>query len=252
MTEVITRESYQVKRLRFVKSVVDVFGCRGLEIGACDLPTVPGYVGSCEYADFRSAEEMIRLWSLPPGTVVPVDFILNREQRIHEQIEKRFDYVIACHVIEHVANPIGYIQDMQKLLAPDGAGVIVLAVPDKRCTSDTSRLSTTLDHLLMDFHDNSRIPSLEHILDFGRVWSPVLRSMSERSMSEYYQWAVNNLNSGQADAHCHVWMDSEFIGQMERVTGDGFLPDLTIAATEATPPGFNEFMIAFHNLPHTS
>ncbi len=252
MTEVITRESYQVKRLEFVKSVVDVFRGHGLEIGACDLPTVPSYVGSCDFADFRSAEEMIKLWSLPPETVVPVNFILNREERICDQIDKRFDYIIACHVIEHVANPIGYIQDLQKLLDPDGSGLIILAVPDKRCTPDASRQSTSLDHLLMDFHANSRVPSLEHILDSGYVWVPELREMSHRSVLQYYQWAVANLNSDGADAHCHVWTDVEFFAQMERVTHDGLLPNLAIAATEETQPGFNEFTIAFQNLPHES
>ncbi len=147
MLEVITRESYQVKRLEFVKSVVDIFGGCGLEIGACDLPTVPPYFGKCEFADFRSAAEMIELWTLPPETVVPVNFILNREERICDQIDKRFDYIIACHVIEHVANPIGYIQDLQQLLDPAGAGMIILSLPDKRCTLDASRLSTSLDHL---------------------------------------------------------------------------------------------------------
>ncbi len=73
--------------------------------------------------------------------------------------------------------------------------------------------------------------------------------MSDRSMAEFYEWAVTYLNSGHADAHCHVWTDAEFFAQMERVTSDGLLHNLAIAVTEATQPGFNEFMIVFKNIP---
>ncbi len=142
----VTRASYQAKRLKYIASIVDLSRCHGLEIGACDLPTIPTEVGPCEYADFRSAAEMIEMWSLPADTVVPVNFILSRNEPICDQIDARFDYIIACHVIEHIANPIGYIQDLQKLLDPNGAGIIILAVPDKRETPDVSRMSTSLDH----------------------------------------------------------------------------------------------------------
>ncbi|WP_157235534.1 methyltransferase domain-containing protein [Methylosinus sp. LW4] len=249
MDEVITREHYQAKRLEFVRSILDLTPCSGLEIGACDLPSIPKYLGACEFADFRTAEEMIELWKLSPETVVPVTYLLNREDLVSSQVDKRFDYVIACHVIEHIPNPIGYIQDLQKLLDPREGGIIILAVPDKRHTADVSRSSTRLEHLLMDHHDNCRAPTMEHVMEFSRAWSPELAAMSERSTLEYYNWATAYLASGHADAHCHVWTDEEFFRQMERLAADGLFPDLEIFATQLTQPGFNEFMIAFRALP---
>jgi SAM-dependent methyltransferase len=248
MSEVITRESYQVKRLEFVRTIVDVANARGLEIGACDLPTIPDYVGSCQFADFRTAEEMIELWKLPPETVVPVQFLLSREKPLSAQIDTRFDYIVACHVIEHVPDPIGYILDLQKLLDPNGAEVIILAVPDKRATLDAVRPSTSLDHLLMDFHDNCRLPTLEHILEFSRAWSPELRALAEKSLYEFYNWGTNNFASGAPDAHCHVWTDEEFFSQMEKLTSGGVMRGLEVFATQEKQLGFNEFMIALRSV----
>ena len=236
---VITRKSYQEKRLAFVKKFLDPANLKGLEIGACDLPTVQESV--CLFADFRTAEEMSTLWELPRETVMPVEFIVNRKRRLFDQIEEKFDYVIACHVIEHVANPIGYIQELAGLLKPNG--LIFLAIPDKRCTSDIDRPSTTLEHLLCDYYQDSRYPALEHILEMTRFCLPGGREVSGASFEAQYEAAVANHKSGEADAHCHVWTDGEYFEQM-RLLVDGGILKIQITSAEATPPGFNEFMIA--------
>src|SRR5688572_18533539 len=116
----ITRGDYQVNRLRLLSELVDVSKKDGLEIGACDLPTVPPGAGRCEFADFRTADEMARLWSLPPETVMPVKYVLRRDEKVHTQVGRSFDYVVLCHVIEHVPNVIGYINDLRHLLNDGG------------------------------------------------------------------------------------------------------------------------------------
>ncbi|BDI15025.1 hypothetical protein ANSO36C_08270 [Nostoc cf. commune SO-36] len=128
----ITRVDYQLNRLQFLKKLVNLENAEGLEIGACDLPTVTKEVGKCEFADFRSSEEMIALWNLPAETVMPVKYILQRNSKVHLQIDKNFDFVILCHVIEHIPNVIGYIKDLDNLLKP--GGLLIIACPDKRRT----------------------------------------------------------------------------------------------------------------------
>jgi hypothetical protein len=109
------RVDYQTKQRKFLGALVDLASSDGLEIGASDLPTVPATLGRCDFADFRSAEELVRRLNVPPGTVVPVTFIVRRDTPLPEQIAKRFDYVIACHVIEHVPNMIGYLREVATL-----------------------------------------------------------------------------------------------------------------------------------------
>jgi 2-polyprenyl-3-methyl-5-hydroxy-6-metoxy-1,4-benzoquinol methylase len=53
-----------------------------------------------------------------------------------------FDVVLISHVIEHIPNPIGFLQSLQKLIKP--GGYVSVAVPDKRFCFDYFRpLATT-------------------------------------------------------------------------------------------------------------
>ncbi|MEP0883663.1 class I SAM-dependent methyltransferase [Trichocoleus sp. ST-U3] len=238
----ITRADYQLNRLQFLNNLVDLEKSEGLEIGACDLPTVSKEVGNCEFADFRSAEEMIRLWNLPPETVMPVKYILQRYSEVHTQINKKFDFVVLCHVIEHIPNVIGYIKDLHNLLKP--GGVIIIACPDKRRTFDASRPSTTIEHLLDDYYNNCNYPSLEHILEFAKAASDDLRQKSIKSPKEFYEWGCKNFESGMADAHCHVWTDEEFFNQISYLIEAGMIEGLEIVDKQYNNIVYNEFLIA--------
>jgi SAM-dependent methyltransferase len=234
-----TREDYRCKRRSFLCTLLDVSVCDGLELGACDLPTVQPDLGRCSFADVRSTDALISMWNLAPKDVVPVRFVIDPGNRLDDQIDERFDYIIACHVLEHVPNPIGYIEELSRLLRP--CGIIVLAIPDKRSTLDALRPSTTIEHLLGDHFNGCRYPSVEHIMEFAKCWVDEVKAMSPAAA---YRWAQGNYRSGQADVHCHVWTDEEFFHQMEQLVEGGILRGLSVAATERTPDGFNEFTIA--------
>ncbi len=247
---VITRQDYQVNRLNFLQKWVNLEVAEGLEIGACDLPTVPKEVGNCEFADFRYPEEMVRLWNLDPEAVVPVNYILQRDTKIHLQIQKKFDYVVLCHVIEHIPNPIGYIQDLQNLLNP--GGTILIACPDKRRTPDAPRPSTPLEHLLDDYYNDCNYPSLEHILECAKVWCDEVKQKSAESATEFYEWGCHNFESGFADAHCHVWRDEEFFTQIQYLIDGKLLKGLKIVDKFYNNSLYNEFLIVLKAVaPHS-
>lgn len=238
----ITRKDYQLNRFNLLSKLVNLKDSEGLEIGACDLPTVSREAGKCEFADFRSAEEMSRLWNLPSETVMPVQYILKRDTKVHNQIDKKFDYVVLCHVIEHIPNVIGYIKDLHNLLKT--GGVILIACPDKRRTPDASRPSTTIEHLLDDYYNDCNYPSLEHILECSKAWSDELREKSVKSPKEFYEWGCQNFESGLADAHCHVWIDEEFFTQIQYLIDGKILEGLKIIDKSYNDPLYNEFLIA--------
>jgi SAM-dependent methyltransferase len=234
-----TREDYRRKRQSFLNGLLDVSASKGLELGACDLPTVPPNLGRCSFADVRSADALISMWNLVAEDVVPVRFLIDPRSRLDDQIGERFDYVIACHVLEHIPNPIGCIEELSRLLRPGGQ--IVLAIPDKRSTPDALRPSTTIEHLLGDHFDGCRYPAVEHIMEFAKYWVDEVKTMSTAAA---YRWAQSNYRSGQADVHCHVWTDEEFFHQIEQLMEGDILNGLRIAARERTPEGYNEFTIA--------
>lgn len=231
------RDSYQEKRFASLASHIRVSTSVGLEIGACNKPTVPAHAGICRFADFRSAKDMIEMWNLDPSTVCPVEYVVKRSACISDQIKDKFDYIIACHVIEHVPDPIGYLHNLAKILNP--GGIIMLTVPDKRMTFDVHRPLTTIDHLLMDFHEECRYPSLEHIVEYHR-YAVAFDSGLEVPIAEAFAFAKSNFEGGEADAHCHVWDDATFHSQFSYLSDSGLLGNLALVGFEPTPEGFNE------------
>src|SRR5262245_51434967 len=107
-------------------------GCAfGLEIGAMDLPFVEPHEGRCEFADFRTTDELSELAKSLPGHnaafVAPIRYDLRLG---YDQIIHKYDYIAASHVIEHVPDVIGWLRALHRLLRP--SGVVFLVVPDKR------------------------------------------------------------------------------------------------------------------------
>jgi SAM-dependent methyltransferase len=72
-----------------------------------------------------------------------------------------YDFVLASHVLEHVANPLGALQEWKRVLTPGGALLVV--VPDKRVTFDHKRPFTAFDHLQVDFQANTPESDLTHL-----------------------------------------------------------------------------------------
>ena len=115
--------------------------------------------------------------------------------------------------------------------------------PDMRMTPDRTRLIVTIDHLLMDFYNDCKYPSLEHILEFHRhslnVESPMISTI------DAYKYAVEYYESGVADAHCHAWTDEVFYAQFDELCRNEIINSLYITDFEPTKHGFNEFCIIF-------
>jgi SAM-dependent methyltransferase len=61
------------------------------------------------------------------------------------------DAVIACHVIEHLVNPISALREFERVLRRQGR--LVLVAPDRNVTFDSVRQPTALAHVLAKFHE---------------------------------------------------------------------------------------------------
>ena len=71
------------------------------------------------------------------------------------------DYVVASHVIEHVANPVKALWECARVVRH--GGMVYLVVPDRRFTFDHTRALTPPEHMIADF-DRGTNPS-----DYGNA-----------------------------------------------------------------------------------
>ena len=74
------------------------------------------------------------------------------------------DYVIASHVLEHVANPVAALVEWQRVVRP--GGIIYLVVPDRRATWEHQRGLTPVGHLLEDYARGTTACDATHIDEF--------------------------------------------------------------------------------------
>src|SRR6266571_3674749 len=63
-----------------------------------------------------------------------------------------YDFLLASHVLEHMANPLKALQTWKRVVRPDA--IILLVVPHRDATFDHRRPITTLEHLIRDFDEN--------------------------------------------------------------------------------------------------
>ena len=134
-------------------------GARGVEIGPGSSP-VPGLEPRPVYVDcFKAfgAEASLADYYGHAGALPFHDHSL--------------DYVVASHVVEHVANPAAALVEWRRVTRP--GGIIYLVVPDRRMTFDRTRPLTTVDHLLDDLAAGTTACDPTHIDDFahGVDWS---------------------------------------------------------------------------------
>lgn len=73
----------------------------------------------------------------------------------------KYDFLLASHCLEHVANPLGAFQEWQRVLKENG--LILLVLPDKSGTFDHRRPVTAFSHLLHDLEMQTPEDDLTHL-----------------------------------------------------------------------------------------
>jgi SAM-dependent methyltransferase len=159
----------------------------------------------CEvkYADFVSQEDLnTRAYVTQGHDFVPLTYVMGMED-MSAIPDASLDFVIACHVIEHLRNPLRAFEQVYRKLKPGGQYVLV--VPDKHLTFDRDRAVTTLEHLVEDFEEPSAERDVPHYFEFfSKVHSVPDADLAQR---------VRNAISGNHDLHFHTWTYESF-GEM--------------------------------------
>jgi SAM-dependent methyltransferase len=176
----------------------------GIEIGALHSPIVVPAGAKVRYVD-RLPVSQLRLQypELKNDKLIDVDIIDNGETL--ETIESEsLDFVIANHFLEHCENPIGAIKTFLRVLKK--AGIVYLAVPDKRYTFDNNRHITKLDHIIKDYSEGADWSHQQHF----REWNILVTKKFENDPD----MNLNTLNDEGYSIHFHVWTYFEILELM--------------------------------------
>src|SRR5579872_7405988 len=72
-----------------------------------------------------------------------------------------YDFVLSCHNLEHIANPIKALTEWIRVTKPGGS--IILVLPDRHRTFDHRRPPTPVSHMLDDYARNRAEDDLTHL-----------------------------------------------------------------------------------------
>ena len=146
---------------------------------------------------------------------------------------KKYDWIVASHVIEHTPDILGFLIDCQELLSPGGR--LVLEIPHRRFCFDALRPLTSLGQAFhAHFEKRTRhLPGT--IYDFVSEYSPrdSVGAWGEghpgqlaRGHSDATAWAAfgaSSTNDDYADTHAQVFVPASFQLLIETVYGLGLL-----------------------------
>jgi hypothetical protein len=199
-------------------------GMRVLEIGPSIAPILPKRDGwdTC-VVDHASKEELVDKYR-PHANVVDlsriedVDVVWTEgplDVAVRKTRQEAFDACVACHVLEHLPDPVGFLKALEKLLSP--SGVVSLVIPDKRFCFDFFKPLSTVGALL-EAHRQLAARHARHIVfDFeaynvtsrGRiVWGvePVTDLAFWKSLEDAKK-VFDTYRSTRQDPYvdCHAW-----------------------------------------------
>ncbi len=188
----ISRRLERWYNFRMIASSVS--GKKGLEIGGPSheftpsglIPIYP-LLGSLETTNYSTGT----IWSQEH-----VDYVLDATSLASVE-DGKYDFLLACHVLEHVANPLKALKEWNRILKPGGA--IVILLPNKLHTFDHRRPYTSFAHLKSDFDQDtpeSDLTHLEEILSLHDLEmdppAGTLEQFKERSLRNFENRALHH------------------------------------------------------------
>lgn len=181
----------------------------GIEIGpgssATSVASIPG--AYCYYFDVRTKAEVAKLCGVDINTIVDVAPM----ERIPSLFPDKADFLLAFHVLEHIANPIQTLIEWMEFVKKDG--ILILAVPHVDYCPDKGRAPTTIEHILFDYlldRGMESFESREHVYSFLCGWIDT-GVCGGKDKFEVVQIAHKHANSKVNDIHWHTFVEETFI-----------------------------------------
>jgi SAM-dependent methyltransferase len=173
----------------------------GIEIGAFHSPLAVGPNARVRYVDRYPPEISRRFFPEIPADapIVTPDVVAPADELPLPGGSQ--DFVIASHLIEHIADPIRALKEWRRVLRP--GGTLFLRVPDQRGTFDRARSRTSLDHLVLDHREPPGSAARRaRDLDHYREWARHVNGLVDPAQADY--WA-RLLERTSYPIHFHCW-----------------------------------------------
>ncbi len=235
----------------------------GLEIGALNNPVALKSEGKVIYVDHFDTNALREKYRKDPNVdvaaIVDVDAIWGVQtlaQCIGEN--RKVDYVVASHVIEHVPDLITWLEEISAILT--ATGEVRLAVPDRRFTFDYFRNETRFCELVASWMVRARRPQplqiADHMLnvtqiDLTAAWRQRADPAHRRALFDFpgVPAVINDslTNGTYHDVHCWIFTPASFAALMQDILRAG-LTDLGCAFFHDTAPGTLEFIVAMKRM----
>lgn len=212
---------------------------RGLEMGPFHSPLTPKREGyNCLVLDVFDAPTLRAtagaLPEIPRSLVDNIEEVdlLGATANLRALVDARgelgtFDYVVSSHNLEHLPDPIGFLQSCGDVLKPGGK--ISMAIPDRRTCFDYFRPHSTLAAWIEAFLEKRNRPSLrmlfemqtldsrfpvngELVASFALHEDPRSLVVSHDLKAAFANWqSLHEKDDGQyRDTHCWTFTPSSF------------------------------------------
>jgi SAM-dependent methyltransferase len=263
-------EYYQQWRQRREKKLLgriasDVLNGKGIEFGPCCFPIIKPDVPGIRYIDHASTEELRDKYRDDPimhaDDIVNVHYVWQGESLTSLIGDfAPVDYVIASHVLEHVPNLVGWLQNVYSILK--SGGLLVLALPDKRFCFDYFRQLSGPEHLVEAYLEAYCRPSPRMVFDHYAhsvewkdkiawcTWEP-FPPESELVKMHTPQKAMHKTRLAKEegayiDVHCWVFTPRSFLENMKFLMDFNLLPYKIVDFFDTD---YNEFIVCLEAMP---
>ncbi len=205
---------------------IDVQGGSGLELGPLTTPIVTKDEGRIFYVDHMSTADLRKKYANEPvelDQIVTVDYVLGNNTLKKVVGTKKFNYIIASHVIEHVPDVVSWLQEIASILKPNG--ILALAIPDKRFTFDITRQDSRPADIIGAYVDKHTRASSAGMYDFAIEYRQKINaqevvdnkyrdfSKKPKRYTPKEAWDMTLKNAAEkeyVDSHCHVFTPYSF------------------------------------------
>lgn len=237
---------------------IDLKG-RGLELGPLYNPVVLKSEGNIQYVDHMSYEDLKKKYGqdagVPLDQIVPTDYVLKNNSLKDTVKGKKFDYVVASHVIEHIPDMVRWLADVASILKT--GGILSLVIPDKRFTFDMHRNESRPADVMgayLDQHTRFSSASMyddtyeyRDAINPSDVWRDPLAYKDQKPALQAREKALqrcqNNLiPDNYVDCHCYVLTPYSFFEIIKSLIEHDLL-DYEVASFTDTPQNELEFYV---------
>jgi SAM-dependent methyltransferase len=182
---------------------------QGVEVGPGHQPfALPSGGASVRYVDRWQPVENRQLFpELGDDAAFPVpDVVANFDtDGLGPIADSSQDFVICSHVLEHLAEPIGFLEEIHRVLRPGGITIVLL--PNRHKTFDSRRPATPLGHLIAEHQAHVRAVDDDHVVEFLSNTIGISEDPTERSHAlELHR---------NRSIHVHCWDEDEFVPVLE-------------------------------------